>query len=142
MLKPVLTYPIVDKQTVIDYVYQHFIVEKNSLVLGTEYNTDSGGCAIGCLLPPDFRQSIPKSTKFKLSRLHSFDSVRAESPSLQKIILEMRKLFSPDLDFVLFLIQIQNAHDNSVLDFAAAEKNFIDSLQTICKQNQLTLKSL
>ena len=60
--KPVLVYPLDDKQAILDYVFHHFIVEGNPAGVDEAgtclYNTPSGGCAIGCLLKGEIRESI------------------------------------------------------------------------------------
>ncbi len=65
MTKPTLSYPLTDKQVIFDYVWHHFIVEKNPRAIdrdGCFYDSPAGGCAVGCLMPDDLRRDIGQHT--------------------------------------------------------------------------------
>lgn len=109
--KPVLTYPISDKQVMADYVAHHFFIEGNPagfdpVVSRCVYDTPSGGCAIGCMLPPDFRATIGKAA-FSFSP--AFDDVC----NLEKGVAQLRSAtlekFAPCVEE--FGTSLQQWHD-------------------------------
>ncbi len=120
--KPTLVYPLSDIQTIFDYVWHHFIVEKNPPGkddVGCVYNTPSGGCAIGCLLKPDVRLGVGD---YRCSIGTAMRAVQAEDA-----MLSIRHTFDINLE-VEFLTNLQHSHDNSASELSLQTETFIESM--------------
>lgn len=109
-----LSYPLSDKQTIFDHVWQHFVVAGNPLAVegrNCVYDTPSGGCVIGCLLPEDFRKQIGKAT-FGITHVWSPDGIHSENA------LPFRDRFHELFGEAMrpFLSALQSAHDSAALD--------------------------
>ncbi len=107
--KPVLMYPLNDKQIVFDYVYHHFIVENNPLGYHAEfdscvYDTPSGGCAIGCLLPEDLRKNIGES-QFPINHIYEL------SEDADEFRIRLTEILP--LENIKFFRLLQREHDCS-----------------------------
>lgn len=151
--KPTLTYPLTDKQIVLDYVYHHFIVEKNpfAVVEPTEenqstkcvYDTVSGGCAVGCLLPEDLRKRIGY-VAFGINSLKAYyeggDVEKHLSYGYQAFLPfaeAISSVFTPDI--VMFLHDMQSAHDCSAKnDECHRIDNFVERLRKIAHDYKLS----
>jgi len=113
-MKPVLTYPITDKQIAFDYVWHHFVTENNPR--GVEpgrgvcvYDTPSGGCAVGCLLPPDLRSRIGQAG-FAIDELLT---ERRCNSSIDQFLTDLLAVFPESADMIGFLTDLQKAHDHA-----------------------------
>jgi hypothetical protein len=125
--KPTLTYPLTNKQTVFDYVWHHFVVEKNPRAVVTDpsrdlqsacvYSTPTGGCAVGCLLTQEDRDVIGED-------LFGYTHIRALRTSTTPTEYERYSMsrarphferfasrFHHSLDG--FLVNLQGCHDES-----------------------------
>jgi len=110
MNKPVLTYPLTDAQTVFDYVWCHFIIEKNPAGLDghnkVSYNSPTCGCSIGCLLPENVRRVMGiENYSITMGIMYNFNNLQS--------IFCTKKL---DGNFLRLLQDLQTAHDVSVGD--------------------------
>lgn len=118
-MKPTLTYPLT-KQQAFDYVWHHFIVEKNPLAIrGTAcvYNTPEGGCAVGCVLPPDLRRRIGLSS-FGMQRvIDALAGVESNQPPAQLAAVFAEEIAAAlGLENLEFFRELQAAHDNSAIE--------------------------
>ncbi len=120
-MKPILTYPLTDPQVVFDYVWHHFIIEKNPRAISVSgdncvYDTPSGGCAVGCVLPPDLRAQIGK-TQFSIFHLaRNYDSFSATiNENIIPFLDDLKAVIPKSLTSLMEHLQV--AHDgNSSLE--------------------------
>lgn len=98
------------KQEIFDKVWQHFITNNNppgfnSVEKGCCYNTETGGCAIGCLLSKEDAQTLDNYSdgRFPLTVAGAVDIY----PEI------IYKYISNQVD-TSFLTDLQVAHDTSV----------------------------
>jgi hypothetical protein len=106
--KPILVYPLDDKQAILDFVYHHFLVENNPPGADDTgqclYNTPTGGCAIGCLLTPEVRARLKEDVTTIGLLLNRSSDWRCES---------IKKLFSTSIPSNFFSA-LQKMHDECV----------------------------
>lgn len=103
--KPILTYPLTDRQTILDYVWHHFLIEGNppGAAEGREtclYDTPTGGCAVGCLLPAARREAL-HDNQCGISHMMTY---------LNPVVTD---LFTAELRD--FLTQLQVTHDGAAM---------------------------
>jgi hypothetical protein len=143
--KPVLVYPLTDKQIVFDYVYHHFIVEKNPFGYIAEtdnciYDTPSGGCAVGCLLPEELRKRIGDAG-FSISLLHNYkkENLQLNNPTYKAFLAfadDLTQVFGEDIRY--FISALQQYHDSCSGAINNFEK-FDNILKGLARDQSLTL---
>ena len=111
--KPTLTWPITDKQVAFDYIWHHFVVEKNppgysATNGGCLCDTPTGGCAVGCLLPAETRTLIGHA-QLGYNRVIEMRYRPLSSATKSCIARLIGKVFDPAVDNLLN--QAQNLHD-------------------------------
>jgi hypothetical protein len=117
--KPVLQYPLADKQAVLDYVWHHFIIENKSFGFNQEtnacvYNSPSGGCAVGCVLPQETREKIGTTefeygTVMKCRSVIGKEEMFASTDSTVKCAAMIANVVESHMDE--FMRELQSAHD-------------------------------
>ena len=98
-----ISYPLTDRQTILDLVWNHFVTNKNprsfDFEKGCQYS--GTGCAVGCLLPKDVCQnwdSFVGPTSIRNIAVTFTDSYR--------------KYFGESEDTLEFLRKLQSIHDD------------------------------
>jgi hypothetical protein len=124
-MKPILSYPLSDKQLIFDYICEHFLVEKNPF--GTNghsciYDTPTNGCAVGCILPEEKRKAL-RNTPFGI-RL-----------ALENNIADICSVFITPVN-ADFLEDLQRAHDTAAL----LTNKFKEAMQLLAADHDLEWK--
>jgi len=155
--KPVLTYPLTDRQTIFDYVFHHFVIDRNPKGMRPDntfscvYDTPTGGCAVGCLLPDELRSKIGY-TAFGIGTLSTSSTQACELRAAHSFFDDLYKVFgftdyrsidaSRENRSLLHLLRaLQAAHDGTGggphgVEFA---ENFAERLKQLAPGHCLTL---
>ena len=106
------------KQQIFNKVWKHFIVEKNPKSVEGDsctYYSESGGCAIGCLIGDD-----KDKKQFDLGLYSTIDYIR------KRYTNSISRYISGNIPSS-FLVQLQTIHDSYFNEFESKMRAFADS---------------